>query len=319
MADGTAESADAHWFAGKDADVLIYRVNRRPFGGQPMLDFEERPTNVLTHLRSVLTDLDPVRTGTSHQRFWRLGDKEFNEASGTFTARLGWSRETEGVQSYFDEERQSWIDRAVRQDDSAVSPIAFVKGDGEHDARFLGVLRHPGFDERTIARVLTELLNRGEGTGRLPSVEWAVEPVGDPREFQSWVEAADLVSELRFVFERPNPDGEEAFQELFERLDHLEAERIAERIHARDPDTGLNKAALFSDKNTLGFIAAAMAAFGYVVGKGRRDGKVTRYDQRQEALRQRVENVSPEWQAASQDVLEAVRRAVRRREQDGQG
>jgi len=304
---------EGHWFAGKAVDVLIYRVNRRPLSGEPMLFFEERPEDVLAHLHDILGDLQPVKSGRRFQRDWRLGNKTFDAAAGVMTAQLGYSRAGETIGNVWDEETQSWTDWVVQTNASAVAPLAFVRDDDDVESRFLGVLRHPSFEEDTVAWVLTEMLNRAEHRNRLPRVEWAVEPVGDPKEFYEWLRTTDQVTELQFVFKRPNPDGEESFLDLFQRLDLLEADKIRENITARDPNTGLNKAGLMSDSTTRGFIAAAMAAFGFVVGKGRRRGKKVRYDQRQKALRQKVEDVSPEWDAATEDVLNAVRTALRRR------
>jgi hypothetical protein len=64
------------------------------------------------------------------------------------------------------------------------------------------------------------------------------------------------------------------------------------------------------------FIAAAMAAFGYVVGNGVSRGQRVRYDQRTHAARERLENVSSTWDAAAEEVLGAVRRLVARRRRD---
>jgi hypothetical protein len=65
------------------------------------------------------------------------------------------------------------------------------------------------------------------------------------------------------------------------------------------------------------FIAAAMAAYGYVIGLGFLRGRRVKYDQRKKAAREHIENVAGTWDGATEEVLEAVRRARARRRQDG--
>jgi hypothetical protein len=306
------QGEDAHWFAGKDLPVLIYKVNRRPVGADPMLF--KPPPSVLRHLARALTrENKPVRSGRRFQRDWRVGNVAVDGARGTLTGMLGWSRSGEELRNVWDDDERAWRDVVVPSEASAVAPFAFVK-----DRRFLGVLRHPSFEENTVQWVLTELLNRAEQSTGMPLVSWAVEPVGDPSEFFGWLDSADTVTELKFVFERPNPDAESAFEDLFERLDRLEAEKIRETVTARDPEVGLSKEGLRSDRVTQGFIAAAMAAFGFVVGTGYRGGKRVDYDQRHQALREPVTDLPGDWEPATDEVLRAVRRvSLRHRKGNG--
>ena len=307
------EDGGGHWFAGKTVDVLIYKVNRRPIEAD--LNVFQPPADALEHLFAVLyQQRRPIKSGRRHQREWRVGNLQMDAPAGTIVGMLGWSRSGEVLTNVWDEEAAEWRDEVVASEASGVAPFAFLKDD-----RFLGVLKHPSFTENTVQWVLTEMLNRAEQYDRMPAVVWAVEPVGDPGEFFAWLDQAESVTELKFVFERPNPDGEEAFNELFQRLDRLEADKIRETITARDPEVGLSKEGLTSDRVTRGFIMAAMAAFGFVVGKAYRGGKKVTYDQRQQALREPVENVSPDWPAATRDVLGAVRRVTQRRGRNTNG
>jgi hypothetical protein len=64
------------------------------------------------------------------------------------------------------------------------------------------------------------------------------------------------------------------------------------------------------------FIAAAMAAFGYVVGLRFLRGRQVKYDQRRQVARERIENVPASWDGATEEVFEAIRRARARRRQN---
>lgn len=311
--DGAADGEGGHWFAGKDLAVLVFKVNRRPVTADPSLF--EPPADSLEHLDETLRRLRrPVRSGRRYQREWRVGNLNLDDFEGTLTGMLGWSRSGEALTNTWDEDAQEWQDVTVASEASGVAPFAFLQERG-----FIGVLRHPSFTESTVQWVLTEMLNRGERQSRVPTVNWAVEPVGDPSEFDQWLDAADSVTELKFVFERPNPDAEDAFEELFARLDRLEAEKIRETITARDQRVGLSKEGLRSDPVSRGFIAAAMAAYGFVVGKAYRGGKRVVYDQRNQALREPVNDVQPDWPSATEQVLDAVRRVTRRRRRGTDG
>ncbi|CQD08083.1 hypothetical protein BN970_01560 [Mycolicibacterium conceptionense] len=158
------------------------------------------------------------------------------------------------------------------------------------------------------------MLNRAEvrRNNGLANIVWAVDPVGDTGEFESWLSQTDRVSSVQFVFERPNPDAEEEFEHLFERLDRLESKRITERIVARDGSTGLSKDGLRNDPTSKAFIAAAAAAFGYIVAKGSRGKKRVAFDQRRDLMTETVEAVGVTWDSAAQSVRTAVQRAVGR-------
>jgi hypothetical protein len=304
------EESTQLWFAGKDADTLLYKVNRRtPVAGETLFS---QPDDVLDHLEQVLAVSVPYETGRAHKRLWHIGNKVFDHRAGTLTGRVGWTRPTEVVAPVWDDERQEWADRVLASDVTVVAPFAFTAND-----RYLGVLRHSTFDDRTIADVFTQILNRGEARRAEPSTEWDVEPIGDPEEFYAWVASTDRVVSVEFVFKRPNPDAEREFEQLFDRMNQLEARQIRELIAAQDNERGLSKQALSTEPITRSFIAAAMAAYGYIVGRGFRRGLRETYDQRRRGARERIENVSPTWDGATEEVLGAVRRARGRRRQDG--
>jgi len=298
------------WFAGKDVDTLLYRINRRtPVTGETLFT---QPVDVLNHLEQVLAVSVSYETGRAHKRLWHIGNKIFDHRAGTLTGRVGWTRPTEVQAPVWDDERQEWADRVLAGDVTVVAPFAF-----DADRRYLGVMRHSSFSETTIAEVFREILNLGERRRPEPSTDWDVEPVGDAEEFYQWVASADRVVSVDLVFKRPNPDAEREFEQLFARQNELRARYIKESIAAQDNERGLSKQALRREPVTRSFIMAAMAAFGYIVGRGYRAGRKVTYDQRRRAARERIENVGPSWDGATEEVLGAVRRAEARRRQDG--
>jgi hypothetical protein len=297
------------WFAGKDVNTLLYRVNRRIPAAQTLFS---QPENVLDHLEQALAVSVSYETGRRHKRLWHIGNKRFDRTAGTLTGRVGWTRSTETFTPEWDDERQEWADRIVPGDVTVVAPFAFIA-----DGRYLGILRNSTFSETTIADVFRYMLNAGEARRVERSTDWDVEPIGDLQGFYEWVDSTERVVAVEFVFKRPNPDAERAFEQLFERLDDLAAGQIRDLITAGDDRRGLNKQALRNEPVTKMFIAAAMAAFGYLKGRGvTRDRRVT-YDQRSQVARERIENVSASWDGATEEVLEAVRRARAGRRQDG--
>lgn len=296
------------WFVKPGQEVLFYRINRRPIGGDPSL-FHPDP-DLLGHLRRVLEYAEPGTSGTQYQRIWRLGDLRFDDQRETFTGRLGWARSGEAVGQSWDEEQHSWLDRVVAKDESAVAPVAFTA-----NGRVLGVLKNPSFStESVLGEVLTQILNRGERRDDFPTTEWSVEPLGDSQEFYEWLDSLDQLLILRMVFARPNPDGEEEFQELFERLDAYEADQITEEIRARDQVSGLKKEAVKEDPTTQGFMVAALRyAFGRVWAKGKKKGRTVHYDQRKQVARASIDSVGSDWETATDTVLGAVERQSERR------
>jgi hypothetical protein len=309
---GAAEvEATENWFTKGPVELLYYKVNRRPIGGDPSLF--QPPDDVIDHLRLVLGMSKPAKSGARFQREWRLGNLEFDEDAGTFTGHLGWARSSEALGQIWDDDTHEWVDRIVPREDSAVAPVAFTL-----EGRTLGILKHPSFaTEEVLDDVLSEILNRGERELDFPSTVWAVESLGDEGDFLQWLDDVDQLTRLTMVFQRPNPDGEEAFQELFDRLDNMQAAIIREEIVARDPETGLVKEAVKRDSIAQAFIAAAMSAFGRIVAKGRKDGSPVKYDQRQRVLRESLDSVGSDWDEATETVLRAVEAQGRSRGRDG--
>lgn len=302
-----------HWFSKPNVDVLFYRVNRRPIYADP--SFFEPDEDLLAHLDRVLAHAEAGYSGRKNRREWRLGSLRFDPNRGLFTGRLGWARSAAALGQAWDASTHEWIERVVPREDSAVAPVAFVLS-----GRILGVLKHPSFGttERVLHDVISQILNRGEQLEDVPTTVWNVEPLGDTGQFYAWLESVDQLMLLRLVFERPNPDAEEEFQSLFDRLDRYHAEQITEEIRARDREQGLNKDEVRQDPTTRGFLSAALDhAFGRIWAKGFRGGRETVYDQRAKVLRQSIDFVGDDWETATENVLAAVESRSKKQVTDG--
>ena len=125
------------------------------------------------------------------------------------------------------------------------------------------------------------------------------------------------MTKVEFTFKRPNPDAEESFQELFERQSAYQADEIRETIKSSGPEQGLNKGAFHTDKVAQMFLAAAMAAYGFVTASGQRNNKQARFDQRANVAREAIGGVGVSWDDATEAVVRATRQGRTRRKSDG--
>lgn len=301
--EATSATSGEHWFSKPGQEILFYRINRRPLGGVESLF--SATDSVLEHLARVLGASASATSGTRFHRIWRLGDLAFLDRARGFTGRLGWARTREALAQTWNPESHGWEDQVAVQTDSGVSPIAF-----DSASRVLGILKHPSFtNEQVLAKVLTHILNEGELVQDFPATDWSVEPLGDVKQFEAWLSKVDHLFVLRTVFKRPNPDAEEAFAQIFARLDAVGAEQLREEIRADKKSSGLNKVEVQRDRTTQGYLVAALQhAFGYVWARGTRKGKTVTFDQRRTVLRSSVDDVGATWQDATKTVLLAVER-----------
>lgn len=296
------------WFAGKDVEVMVYKINRRPLSGDPQLF---RRPELLEHLETVLSGGHFAITGRRFQRRWRTGDRRVE--GDAMTGLIGWSREGQVQPGHsYDEATESWLPEAHVESHSAVAPFAVIR-----EGHYIGVLRHPTFQADSVAAALQALLNLGETLRTIPTTDWMVEPVGNEPEFLDWLTRVDRITEVRFVFRRPNPDGEDRFQHLFDRMDRMHADQIEQSVKQHNPDAGLDRDALMDDPEIQEFLAAAMEAFGYVAGEGYVRGKRTAYNQQDRVLKEPVENLDGDWDRARSVVTSVLRRIAGRRRDGG--
>lgn len=312
----TDPTVSGHWFTDKDLDVLLFKVNRRLRARGTLFEElleAEQPGDPIRHIMDNLTYWRPqAESGRRFKRDWQIGNLDLRDSGEVLTGRIGWQRSGQSIATVYDSNSQEWIDLETPNDVSAVAPFAVLS-----DGRVMGVLRHPTFTGPTLSKVFTDLLNSAEQWRSLPTTDFDVEPIGDSQEFFDWLQEVDHVTKVEFTFKRPNPDAEESFQELFDRQNSYQADEIRETIKSSTPQPGLNKAAFHTDKVAQMFLAAAMAAYGFVTATGQRDNKHARYDQRANVAREAIGGVGPSWEDATEEVVRATRQGRARRKSDG--
>jgi hypothetical protein len=306
---GVGEAADSHWFSDKPQDVLIFKINRRPIASSALQVFDP-PEDVYEHLKQTLKTKYVVRSGRSHQRNWRVGQLKFNDERREVTGQIGWTREAEQVENYWDEESQSFLEKWGVHEDSAVAPFSIL-AEGE----LVGVLRHSSFSTvDTVNKMFQQILNDGEREAERTTTIWNVDAMGDSEGFEDWFESMDQVLNLTLVVKRPNPDGAAEFEAVERRLEAVQAELIQEHLVARDKEVGLDKAGVRNDRTIQSFITAALRSYGYVKGKGRKNGRTQKYNQTDsDQLKETIDNVGSDWETATERVLQALRRVRDRR------
>jgi hypothetical protein len=265
----------------------------------------------LEHVFENLDEFAPTaESGTKFRRLWQVGNLERGPA--VVSGRLGWARAGQVLSTVFDGDAQAWIDQEEPGTRSGVAPFALIA-----DGRFLGIMKHPSFRDRTLADVFTALLNRAERSRPDPTTAFDVEPVGDTEEFYGWLNRVDRVTSVEFVFKRPNPDAEDSFRPLFDRLDDTGSDEIREEFKVTDERRGLDKGSFQRNPEVRMFLSAAGNAYGYVLARGRRKQKRSRYDQRSRVARESVSDVGDSWESATETVVEATRQGRDKRKPDG--
>lgn len=246
------------WQPGEPGELLLYRVNRRPIGADSMLP-EEIPDDVLDHFNRVLPNGWKVETkGGGGNRIWRSGGVERDPDARVITGKLGWHPAEEEAVTDYDEQAEDWVTSIEAPHGRVVLPFAF---DG--DTRILAVLRMGRSRAATIGRVFETILKENECELERPTTDWSVEPILDPRDFKQWLQSMDVVSEVQFVAKLPNPTPNDAYQDVFKRMEERKATRLIENIHS-------NRAAgLQNVQEDAEFRQAeAMASEGFATLKG---------------------------------------------------
>ena len=118
-----ADESTQHWFAGKDVDTLLYKINRRPpITGETLFS---PPENILDHLDQVLASHVAVETGRVTSAYGASATRSLITDAGTLTGMVGWTRSGAALASVWDDDRQEWADRVVAGDVTVVAPFAF--------------------------------------------------------------------------------------------------------------------------------------------------------------------------------------------------
>jgi len=298
--ENSAQNLEKPWFTGRDVDILFYKINRRPLRGDPTLFVA--PEDLLFHIKRVLASGQSGFSGRNPKRTWHVGNLKYHEKERTFTGNLGWARTKDALSQTWDPKKKEWESKVVAREDSAVTPIAFSE-----NGEILGIIKHSSFTTQIVlSQILGQIFNKGEQSFDVPSTDWSIQPLGNEREFLSWIKNLDKLMSLSLTFQRPNPDSEKDYEEQFKRLDKLGAKSLTEKYAALDKDQGLNRVGLLKDPITQGFIKGAMKSYGHVTAKGFKDGSPVKYDQNDEVLRKTVSDVGSDWNDATQTVLTEI-------------
>ena len=293
------------WFADKDVDVYLFRVNRRPLAGdgEHRLFDDQMHADVAAHLRAVLRLADSVLHGRRHKRTWRIGNLTSGPNDEWITGQLGAESGGPRMEFGWNQDEKNWEPEVRALEHSVVTPFAFLR-----DGRVLAVMDHPEIDENAAAAVLTHLLNDGERAGGIQGTDWSVDPILAEEEFDQWVNSVDRVVKVKFVFKRPNPDKADDLETLMGRLDDLDAEYIAEEIKAKDPQLGLDKNGLNQDAHLQQLKSAAVRSWAFITAIGYREDQRVRFSQDSAVARERATSVGRSWEDAQRATLQAAKR-----------
>lgn len=201
---------------------------------------------------------------------WQSADRP---GAAVLVGQIGWTREDVRTADDYNTDTSEWVDTVDTLAQTARAPFAV---DGQ--TQIVAVVRHPSFAPETVAHVLTLLFNSGERTREHPTTEWEAEALLDEQDFREWLDSIDVLEKLRFVAKLPNPDVLEEFEPIFRRMEQLKAKKITEDIEPQDPEVGLTN--VLDDPTSLGYLAMAARAYGYITAKGARAGAEKNYDQR---------------------------------------
>jgi hypothetical protein len=274
--------ADA-WFAGQPGAILVYRVNRRPL--REISLFADKPPSVFEHFRGVLAPGWAVVSGRRHQREWKVGGIQSDAEQELLVGKLGWLPRGEAMVPSWSDEDKDWTSSITAPAGGQVMPFGF---DG--DSRLLAILHDGSSAPSSVANAFQKILEQNEAQLLAPTTEWAVEPVLDSKDFIEWLASAEIVRSVSFTARLPNPEPD--FNDLAERLDRRHAKDVTETMRARD-DGGL--VGVEQDPDFCQAIEMGAHGFATMRGRGQIDGRATKYSQKDQVARERVDEVPPTW------------------------
>lgn len=297
----------AHWFANKQLDVYLFRLNRRPLIVDQEMLFLREYSDTLSHAAAVLELSTEVEYGRHKSRTWKIGNLERTVDGTGFSGRLGSTRTDPAIGQAYNESDKTWNDTEILNQRFAVTPFAFSS-----DGRILAVVAHPEITPETMSAVVSRLLNQGERQLAMPTTDWGVDPILDEQDFLDWIVQTDTITKVKFVFERPNPDGAEDLEDMMDRLDHMKAASISEEIKAKDPDQGLDKAELTQDKYFRRFVSAAARSWARATATGRSNNQTVKYKQSESVALEKIAKADESWDGITSQTINAARRGRRK-------
>ena len=175
---------------------------------------------------------------------------------------------------------------------------------------------HGRFIETTLATVFRSILNDGESQRSLgPSTNWDVEPILDDTEFFDWLRTIAVLSKIKFDVRLPNPDSEEAFEDIHQYLDEMRASQMLHTLTPVDPDVGLSTD-LTSNRFTAGLIEMAKRGFASITASALDSGaKIKRFIQNNRTMRKTRTLMSETYNEARDELASQVSNMLE--EEDG--
>jgi hypothetical protein len=291
------------WFAGHRGRLLLYRVNRRPKYAETMFP-ADMPADVFDHFLRMLAPGTEVVSGHQNQRIWRVGGIQYDSAESILTGRLGWQPREGEVVSQWSDEAMDWQTTTVEPKEHKLMPFGF---DGE--SRLLTVLTDGKSSLTTIPSMFEQILRKNEAESHEPTTEWSVEPVLDRNDFLTWLDGLDVVSSVSFTAKLPNPEPIDEFRELFDRLTKVHATQHKETMSSTR-DEGLIE--VNHDKVIKQAIAMAQHGFATLLGKGKRNGSLTSYNQQQKVATESVDELPDSWEGMRALLKDLLQGSLRR-------
>jgi hypothetical protein len=289
----------APWFADKQGEFVVFRVNRRPIGEHSLLPAEP-PEDVFEHFVRVLTPGWEVVTGRRHQRTWRVGGVDVDSDRRVVTGKLGWLPRGEEVVAEWSDEDKDWIANVAAPHGGRILPFGF---DG--DSRLLAVLRDGASAPTTISGVFEKILRENERELTEPTTEWSL----DRRDFLTWLDKVDVVHSVSFTAKLPNPEPREDFAELVARMERRHATHFTETL-ASKTEEGL--VGVQHDPDIRQAVAMGTQGFATLRGKGSIGGTVTKYSQREVVAEERVDVLPDSWDDMRELITGFLKHRLRR-------
>lgn len=293
----------AHWFDGRRVEVYLFRLNRRNIGGELALAYDREFPDLIEHAKEVLRRAPDFTYGRNEGRLWRVGNLADGENFSYLAGRLGGERQGSVSRARFNPDTQSWGDESVVETHAAVTAFTLMA-----DSRILAVAAHPEISPAMASNVFKGILNSGEATFDFPTTDWGVDPIMNTVEFLDWIDHTPLVTSVKFVFARPNPDGADDLQAEMDRLDKLRAKSITEEIAAADKEEGLDRAALKEDQDFRKHLSAAARSWSTITAHGKRDGEPVNYRQKTSVASERIRTRPHTWWDLILGVVDAATR-----------
>jgi len=282
---------------------MAFRVNRRPIGEGTLLP-ETMPEDAFDHFTRVLAPgYEVITSGRGHERSWRVGAVETDKAEHFVTGKLGWHRRDPDILPSWSEELKDWP-TTVAHSPETLMPFAL---DGE--TRVLGVVDDKRSAPATLAAVFEKILNENERELHKRTTEWSVEPVLDAREFIDWLNGLDVVESVGFTARLPNPEPKDAFAELTDRMEQAHGTEYTARMKSKREE-GLQH--VEDDPEFRQAIAMGEQGFARLDGRGRRDGRESRYNQNNAVASENIPKLPESWEDIRAMLKNIVRERFRR-------